>query len=116
MGNVARFAFGCVIGDDVACTDICLALFDIGIALCDIDAVGLVPFKGVIGLNSYGTWRSRADAAGGLCKCGDRQDYATANAKRDIAQCFDEIAIRSVHDVICFLSNRPASIPKILGY
>ena len=49
---------------------------------------------------------------GGLCKCKGCRDETTANAKRDVAQYFDEIAIRSVHDVICFLSSWPVKLPK----
>ena len=97
----------------MACADICLALFDVGVALGDIGTVGLVPLKRVTRLDCDGKRRGRAVAAGGLCKSVCGQDYTTANAKRDIAQCFDEIAIRSVHDVICFLSNRPVRLPKI---
>jgi hypothetical protein len=70
LGDVARFAFGCVIGDDMVRADICLALFDIGIALGDIGAVGLVPFKRVIRLDCDGKRCGRA--AGGLCKCGEQ--------------------------------------------
>ena len=38
------------------------------------------------------------------------------NAKRDVAKYFDEIVIRSVHNLICFLSNRRVSLPKIPVY
>jgi hypothetical protein len=98
----------------VACTDICLALFDIGIALCDIDAFGLVPFKRVIGLN-----RDRDVVVAALlllAVCASAETVRIIQPPMPSAilrNVLTEIAIRSVHDVIYFLSNRLASIPKI---